>query len=191
VSVAVAVRRDDTVALATDSMIHFGGEKVPPDNLADRKMRPVGSAWLASTGWSLYANILDDVLADRRRQPRLVDARSIFRFFNDLWRDLHERYSFVRDQPDSHDSPFGELDASFLVVCAGGIFHVASDLAVSPFHRYFAIGSGAPLAIGALHVLQEAGLDAPTAATRAVEAACAHDLYCGGPVNIESVRASQ
>ena len=189
-SIAIAVVHEHRAALATDSMIHFGGDKVPTWNLADPKMRRVGTAWLAATGWTLYSNILDDWLADRKRMPALNSSAAVFRFFNDLWRRLHERYSFVRDQPEDHDSPFGDLDSTFLVVSPGGLFHVASDLSVTRFEHYFAIGSGAPLAMGAVHALRESGsdFDAATLARAGVEAALSHDLYCGGPVNLETVR---
>jgi hypothetical protein len=187
-SVAIAVLKDRTLALATDSMIHFGGEKVPTDNLADPKMRPVGPAWLAATGWSLYSNILDDWLGGRKRMPSLATAPAVFRFFNDLWGQLHDRYSFVKDQPEDHDSPFGDLDSTFLVASPGGLFHVASDLSVTEFRRYFAIGSGAPLAMGAVHALWDSGLGAAEIAVRAAGAAVDHDLYCGAPVNVQTVR---
>lgn len=187
-SIAVAVRRGAVVALATDSMIHFGGEKVPTWNLADPKMRQVGSAWIAATGWTVYSNILDDWLASTKRMPSLTSSPAVFRFFNDLWRRLHERYSFVRDQPDDHDSPFGDLDSTFLVASPGGIFHVASDLSVTRFEQYFAIGSGAPIALGAIHALKDRDLDAAALAGAGVEAAMTHDLYCGGPVNTAEVR---
>jgi ATP-dependent protease HslVU (ClpYQ) peptidase subunit len=190
-SVAVAVRTGRSLALATDSMIHFGGEKVPTWNLADPKMRRVGNAWLAATGWTLYSNILDDWLGGRKRAPSLANAGAVFRFFNDLWGRLHDRYSFVKDQPDDHDSPFGDLDSTFLVISPGGLFHVASDLSVTTFERYFAIGSGAPTAMGAVHALASADpeADASVLARAGVEAALTHDLYCGGPVNLQTVRA--
>jgi ATP-dependent protease HslVU (ClpYQ) peptidase subunit len=186
-SIAVAVEKNGTIALATDSQTNFGSERVPPENLAERKYRRVGDCWLAATGWSLYTNILDDVLASGR-PPRLDSARGIFGFFRGLWTTLHERYNFVRDQPENHDSPFGDLDASFLVASPAGIFSVSSDLTVTPFARYFAIGSGAPVALGALHALYGHVDDAADMAQRAVHAAIAHDIYCGLPVNLETLR---
>ena len=187
-SVAIAVVRDRTLALATDSMIHFGGDKIPTANLADRKMRPVGPAWLAATGWSLYSNILEDWLGGRKRMPSLATSGAIFRFFNDFWGQLHDRYSFVKDQPDDHDSPFGDLDSTFIVASPGGLFHVASDLSVTEFRQYFAIGSGGSIAMGAAHALWDSDLSAEQIAVKAAEAAIDMDLYCGAPVNLETVR---
>ena len=79
-------------------------------------------------------------------------------------------------------SPFGNLDATFVIAGETGIFYVASDLGVTRFDRYFAIGSGADFAMGALHQLIDQDLDADTIATRAVETAIAFNIYCGGEI---------
>jgi len=189
-SIAVAVRKSGHIALASDSMTSMGAERIPAENRTDRKYITLGNAHLATTGWTLYSNILEDLLARRRGVPRLLDERSIFRFFNELWHVLHERYSFVRDQPagDDDGSPFGSLDSSFLVVAPGGLFAVANDLSVTRFERYFAIGSGAHVAMGACHALYEGAATAAEVARGAVAAAIAHDVYCGPPINEVSVR---
>lgn len=192
-SIAVAVHKGGAITLATDSQTNLGGERVPPDNCVDTKYHRIGSAYLAATGWTLYSNILEDVLGRRRGSPRLDSEARIFTFFNELWRLLHEHYSFVKDQAAEQDSssPFGSLDSAFLVVAPSGIFAVSSDLSVTRYQRYFAIGSAAPVALGACHALYEGVHDAQTVARRAVEAAMAHDIYCGPPVNQVELRAQR
>jgi len=187
-SIAVAVRKDTRIVLATDSQTNLGSERVPASNLSGPKFMPIGDAYMAATGWTLYSNILADVLGRRRAVPRLDSEVSIFKFFTRLWEDLHERYNFVKDQADDADSPFGSLDSTFLVVCARGIFGVASDLSVLRYERYFAIGSGAPIALGAVHALYGSERDAEEIAHGAVLAAIDHDVYCGPPVHVATVR---
>ena len=183
-SIAVAVRKDGHICLATDSQTNLGGERVPPENCTDLKYMKIGDSYLAATGWTLYSNILEDVLRRRRSHPRLDSEVRIFGFFNEFWHLLHDQYSFVKDQPreDEDGSPFGSLDSSFLVVCERGMFAVSGDLSVTRYQRYFAIGSAAPLALGACHALYETGEDAGAIARRAVQAAIAHDIYCGPPI---------
>ena len=53
---------------------------------------------------------------------------------------------------------------------------------MTPVTRYFAIGSGAPFALGALHALYDGKLGAAELARKAVEAGIAFDNYCGGEV---------
>ncbi len=187
-SIAVAVRKDARIVLATDSQTNLGSERVPAANLSGPKFMQIGDAHMAATGWTLYSNILADVLGRRRATPRLDSEVNIFKFFTRLWEELHERYNFVKDQADDADSPFGSLDSTFLVVCAQGIFGVASDLSVLRYERYFAIGSGAPIALGAVHALYESEGDAEVIARSAALAAIDHDVYCGHPIHVATVR---
>ena len=187
-SIALAVRKNARIALATDSQTNLGSERVPVENLSEPKFMKIGNAYMAATGWTLYSNILTDVLGRRRATPRLDSEVTIFKFFMRLWGDLHEHYNFVKDQADDADSPFGSLDSTFLVVCSGGIFGVASDLSVLRYERYFAIGSGAPVALGAVHALYDSEHDAEAIARSAASAAIDHDVYCGHPVHVATVR---
>ncbi len=185
-SIVVAVQKAGKTCVAADSQSNFGSLKVPVQNARARKIRPVGPMILGTTGWALYEDIFEDFL-QAKDLPQPVDKPSIFSFFLELWKDLHERYPFVNDQVSKDESPFGNLDATFVIAGSTGIFYVASDLGVTRFDRYFAIGSGADFAMGALHQLFELDLDAEAIATRAVETAIAFNIYCGGEIETLSV----
>jgi ATP-dependent protease HslVU (ClpYQ) peptidase subunit len=187
-SIAVAVKSKGRVVIACDTKRTFGSGQITEANLTDVKVRKAGAAYLATTGWGLYSNILDDYLASRRN-VRLGDQRSIFAFFRVFWKELHARYSFVNDQRPDDESPFGDLDASFLITNSNGIFSVACDMSVTEFSQYYAIGSGAPYALGALHALYHDGVDPEQVARKAVAAAIALDIYCGGATTVFSVAA--
>ena len=178
------------MVIACDTKRTFGSGEVPESNLTDVKVRKVGPAYIAITGWGLYSNILDDYLRTRRN-VRLADQTSIFAFFRVFWKELHERYSFVSDQRHDDESPFGDLDASFLIANPKGIFSVACDMSVTQFEEYYAIGSGAPYGLGALHALYRDGADPEPIARKAVQAAIALDLYCGGAVTTFDVKLAQ
>ncbi|MHC4079945.1 MAG: Ntn hydrolase family protein [Planctomycetota bacterium] len=185
-SIVVAVKKNDRTVMAADSLNVFGQERVPTDNAKATKVRRVGPALMAVTGWSVYANILDDLLADVKTPP-LGDEKEIFTFFLELWRELHERYPFVNDQPHHKDSPFGDLDASFLVANSTGIYKVSQDSSVCRFDKYYAIGSGCVYALGALYQIYDQEHDAATLSRRAVETAIEFDIYCGGEIDLFDV----
>ncbi len=189
-SIAVAVRKNGRIALASDSQTSFGTSRIPGDNLRTSKVREVGGSLLAATGWGLYENIFDDFLS-RHPNTELEGRQGIFAFFLAFWKELHDRYSFVRDQCDKEDdSPFGSLDSSFLVVNAGGIFHVSADMSVTSFERYYAIGSGADFSLGALCAIYGTHDDPVPLSRQAVEAAIAFDVHCGGEVSVRAIEAS-
>ncbi len=187
-SVAVAVKRGGAIALATDSVTSFGSLQLPADNLSSTKVVKCGSAWIAGTGWSKYDLILRDYIARSKRVPKLDDEMGIFKFFHALWGDLGKRYSLVNEQADDKDSPFGDLDSSFLIASPKGIFYVASDMSVTAFDNYFAIGSGQDYALGACHALKSSKQTAARLASAAAQAACAYDAYCGGEINVVEVK---
>ena len=55
---------------------------------------------------------------------------------------------------------------------------------VTVFEQYYAVGSGAEFALGALHALYDGDLDAETLARRACAAAMAFNLFCGGEIDV-------
>jgi ATP-dependent protease HslVU (ClpYQ) peptidase subunit len=189
-SIAVAVRKGNTIAVAADSQENFGDRKVVGSNHRASKIMTLGGSELAMTGWGVYDNVFHDYLASRRA-PRFASERDIFTFFVRLWKDLRRRYSFVEDQVAEDDrSPFADLDSSFLIANKHGIFHVSGDMSVMAFQEYYAIGSGASYALGVLHALYATAADAPVLARRACEAAIAFDVYCGGEVDVRVIRSA-
>ena len=187
-SIAVAIKKDNHVVLATDSQTTFGATSLGANNLTTKKIRRIGSAYLATTGWGLYEDMLRDFVESRKQPPRLNNQKAIFSFFLKFWKQLHEKYSYVNDQPNEKDSPFGDLDSSFLIVNSSGIYHVASDMSVTKFEKYFAIGSGCDYALGVVYALYDE-LEAKELAKRAVDAAAHFNVYCGGPLNLIELKA--
>jgi ATP-dependent HslUV protease subunit HslV len=187
-SVIAAVRKGSHIAIAADTQDNFGDLRPPSENHEAAKLRRVGGAVLGSSGWALYDDIFDHYLA-RGRRVILRDRRSIFDFFVKFWKDLHKNYPFVNDQPGKEsETPFANLDASFLVASPGGIFLVSSNMSVSEFRQYYAIGSGSDYAIGAVHALYEDVRDPAAIAEKAVRAAMAYDTSCGGRITQEMVK---
>jgi ATP-dependent protease HslVU (ClpYQ) peptidase subunit len=183
-SIIVAVRKRGRTTVASDALYLTGAHKDYAENLADRsKIRRAGTSWIGMTGWSVYQNIFDHYLS-KTRVPALKDAEVIFDFFLKFWKSLRERYPFVKDQREGADSPFTDLDASFLVANRYGIFDIHGNMTVWQQKNYCAIGSGAPYAYGALHVLYEEGGGARRIAERAVESAVRFDDGCGGPIEV-------
>ena len=186
-SVAVAVLKGRTVAVAADTQENFGDRRVLRGDHSSSKIMKVGASYVAQTGWGLYENILGDFLA-KAPTPRFRNEREIFVFFNRFWKRMRKDYSFVNDQPmDDDKSPFADLDASFLIVNTSGIFHVTGQMSVTRFTRFDAIGSGGPYALGALHTLYDEKLGALEIARRGCAAAVHFDVSCGGELDLFTV----
>lgn len=178
-TIVVAVTKDHRTVMAADSLTCFGDSRqIPPDNASTSKIRRIGDALVGSAGWAVYDRILDHWL-DENDPPDLSDDRAIFAFFLDFWKALHDRYPFVNDQSQGKDSPFGDLDSSFLIASAGGLYKVSHDMDVCRFEQYYAIGSGSEYALGSMYSTWDE-LDADGIADVAVRAAISYDVQCGG-----------
>jgi ATP-dependent protease HslVU (ClpYQ) peptidase subunit len=188
-SIAVAVQKDQRIVIAADTQDNFGANKVSFDNYNSKKIISFGNSHIASTGWGLYEDIFTDYLSLHHKEISFDTKAQIFTFFMKFWKDLHEKYNFVNDQTDSDDdSPFGGLDSTFLITNPNGIFYVSSNMSVTGFQKYFAIGSGADFALGTIYALYEMDFSAEEIARRAVEAAITFNIYCGGNVDLYHVK---
>ncbi|MBL4647482.1 MAG: hypothetical protein JKY13_00760 [Gammaproteobacteria bacterium] len=187
-SIAVAIKKDNDLVLATDSLVSFGSGQVPSENYQTNKILTVGDAFIATTGWALYDNILIDYISQQKSTPSLHDESAIFTFFLQLWKQLRKDYALVNEQCDDKLSPFADLDASFLIVNPQGIFSVASNMNVIRFEQYYAIGSGSDYSLGALYTLYKGKRSAQAIAKQAVATAIALDTNCGGKINIHPIQ---
>ena len=187
-SVIAAVRKDRRLVIAADSQDNFGDLRPPPDNHSAMKLRAIDRAWLGCSGWAIYDEILAHYLRKRSTRTQFNTREDVFEFFLKFWRAIRADYPFVNEQSRSEDkTPFADLDATFLIASAGGIFLVSSNMSVSSFNQYYAIGSGGDFALGALHALYGDVNDPAVLAQRAIDAAKAYDSGCGGVTVLREV----
>ena len=183
-SIAVAVHKHGKIVIAADTQDNFGSNTVTFENYRSQKIIQAGHSYIATTGWGIYEDILSDYLV-HHPDVQLESKPQIFAFFMQFWRELHERYSFVKDQTEEDDdSPFGGLDATFLIANPHGIFYISSNMSVTKFEQYFAIGSGADFSLGVMYALYDLEMSAADIARKAVDAAKTFNIYCGGDIDI-------
>ncbi|MDG2093698.1 MAG: hypothetical protein P8J89_00310 [Phycisphaerales bacterium] len=189
-SIIVAIQRNGVVTMGADSLTCFGdGEMTPEQNCRTRKIFTMGESFIGGTGWAVYDDIIDHWM--KEKEPPALDSKmAVFSFFLELWRSMREGYPFVNDQANSKDTPFTDLDSSFLVASKGGLFKVSSDLGVTEFKRYASIGSGSEYAIGAIEALWDRIDDDQSLVTAALETACRLDVHCGGSLDLVRVPTS-
>ena len=185
-TVAVAVRKGGRTVLAADSLVTFGGQHFLPENCKFHKIHPVGESFLVWAGWSLYAELLNAYLA-RHPPPPLLGESDVFLFFIEFWRAMRADYTFIQRRGAAVEHPFADLDSTFLLANRAGIFRVQSDLDVTEFKQYTAVGTGAKYAIGAMRVLYDKVEDAAEIARQAVQVGIDCDVYCGGPIDVTEI----
>ncbi len=182
-TIAVAVRKDSRTVLAADSLVHFGGQRFPPENCRFNKIFRMDETSIVWAGWSLYAELLTAHLA-RNAPPTLATEADVFSFFVRFWRSIREEYTFISKSTQPADHPFADLESVFLLVNSAGMFRIAGDMDVTAFKQYSAVGSGSNYALGALRVLFDQDLSALEIARRAVQVGIDFDVHCGGLIDV-------
>ena len=186
-TVIVAVRKDDRAVIAADSAQSDGSLLVPQHFYRDfSKLRGCGECWLGSAGWSATADALDSIVRDHADALDFSSRAATFESARRIHRLLKKGY-FIETQEDK-EQPVESSQIDVLILGPAGIFEFESYRSVSEYSRYWAIGSGKILALGAMHALYDRLGDPKDIACAGVEAACALDEACRLPFEYRRVR---
>jgi len=190
-SILVAVVKDGETAIAADCLCSFGDTQINDmDNHSMAKIIKSGESYIGYTGWGKYENILKHYLTKTLNSslPSLNSEIEVFEFFSKLWKVMEESYGLVNEQCNRQDdSPFGEMDSSFIVANKTGIYLVSSHIAVSKFSKFCATGSGSEYCYGAFDVLYDLNISASEIAQKSVQIAINYDAHCGGKIELFNV----
>ena len=193
-STITVARTSSGTALAADSLTTFDGLRLPPDlDAASEKVlrldTDAGPVAVGVVGFSAHFLVLQDAL-ERFEGLDLSSRRAIFETFRSLHDVLKEEYYLLTETGQEGD-PYESTQVSLLIAAPTGIFGVYDMREVHEYQRYWAMGSGAGYALGAMHARwpeAEAGdLSAGALAGVGVEAGCRFDTASEAPVTVYEV----
>ena len=185
------VRKNGQFAIAADTLTKWDSTKESSMYVVNHeKIFQVGDSYLAITGTTTFKLILTEYFSQLETPPKFDSVPSIFRTWQELHAVMKDRY-FLNATEDRED----DLETSrFYVLIANprGIFGVAPYRTVQEFSKFYAYGTGAEYAMGALYAAyDQPKLSASTLARLAIEAAAEFDDSTGGPVTSYTVRAAK
>ncbi len=180
----VAVKKDGVAALATDTLTKWGSIKESAKYVVNHsKILTVGDSLVAVTGYSTFLHILREYFSHAERPPDLSRVESIFSTWQTLHAALKDQYYLQAGEDKDDDIESSQIDV--LIANPSGIFGVAEHRSVQEFARFYAYGSGAELALGALYALYDTPLGAREIARKAIEAAAEFDDRTGLPAEVK------
>ena len=186
-STIVAVRKGDQVCLAADTLTMWGSTRLSSEVVINhQKVGRFGSSYIATVGPAVMQTLLRNYFDSLEGQPRMESVDDVYEAFRHLHRRLKEEY-FLNPSEES-DDPFESSRFHCLVVNASGIYGVYALRTVHEYGRFFAFGSGAEYALGALHALYEREASARRIATAALTAACTFDDSSALPATVKTIR---
>jgi len=182
------VRKDGVAAIAADTLIKWGTAKESAAYIRNHeKILRVGETFIAVTGYATFRNILQDYFEHAPEEIRLDTPASIFRTWNRLHRFLKERYYLMPEEDKEDALESSRMDC--LIANAYGIFGVAAHRTVQEFARFYAYGSGADYALGAMYsVYDDPTRSAEDIARHGVTAASEFDDATSLPLTAYTVK---
>ena len=182
------VRKSGYAAIAADTLTKWGTGKESAAYVANNtKIVRVGDTYIAGSGTSTFKLILRDYFAQRGVPARFDSSIELFKTWQAFHAALKERYFLVSvgDKDDTIES--SKFDV--LIANPHGIFGVGAHRTVQEYRKFYAIGTGTDLALGAMYAAYDRpGLSAEQVVRLAVEAAAEFDDATGLPVISHAVK---
>jgi ATP-dependent protease HslVU (ClpYQ) peptidase subunit len=150
-STIVAVVKEGVACIAADSMTCFGDTLQPADY--DRyhdKVIQAGESFIGIVGSAAHQLVVETLLTGGDLEYDFSDRRSIFDTLLRMHPVLKER--FYLSPKAEEDDPYETSHIDALIVNPNGIFGVFALREVFEYTRFWAVGSGAELALGAMYV---------------------------------------
>lgn len=185
-SIIVGVRKGDSLVIASDSAQTEDGMIISSEFYANNnKIVACGECYIGLVGWSCTQDIMESIVRKHAAKMKLANRAEIFDTFCFIHALLKKEY-FIETDEDK-DQPVESSQIGALIVGPTGIFEIESYRTVTEYTKYWALGSGRKLALGALHAVYDKMEDAGDIATVAVNAVCAFDDACAPPVALHHI----
>ena len=181
----VAVRKNDEIAIAGDSLTTFGDTRLSSqyDRTPDKIVR-YKDTYLGLCGSAAHQLVFQNLLA-KHGDLDFSNKGAIFETFRKLHPILKEQH-FLNPK-EEEDDPYESTQISALVANVHGIFGVYSMREVFEYTRFWAVGSGREFALGAMHAQYPRLRTAAAIAKAGIEAGAAFDRNSGLPMTLYTI----
>jgi ATP-dependent HslUV protease subunit HslV len=180
----VVVKKNNEIAIASDSLVTFGDTRLSNVYEANEKIFPVGESYVALAGTAAHFPVMRKLLAGMGEECKLTSREEVFETFSKVHEILKEKY-FLNTKEDE-DDPYESSQITSLIANPHGIFGVYSYREVFSFDRFWGIGSGRNFALGAMYAVYDQKRSAREIAEIGVQAGAEFDKSSSAPFRIYS-----
>lgn len=182
------VKKNGHAAIAADTLTKWGTGKESAAYIANNnKIVAAGDTFIGASGSATFKTIMHDYFARAKTKARFNSTIEIFRTWQAFHEVLKDEYFLVTtsDKDDSLESSRFDV----LLANPHGIFGVGAHRTVQEYVKFYAIGSGTDVALGAMYgVYDDPRRSAEDIARFAIEAAAEFDDATGLPVMSHSIK---
>lgn len=158
-STLVVAKKAGKVCIAADSLTSFGDLKLSSYyDAAHDKILSHDENYIGIVGSAAHQLVLESVFSSKKVIEKKIDIDfssrlSIFESFRTLHPVLKEKYFL--NAKDEDDDPYESTQIDALIANPFGIFGIHSLREVTEYNKFWAIGSGAEYAIGAMFAVYD------------------------------------
>ncbi|MBI2925619.1 MAG: hypothetical protein HYY24_07940 [Verrucomicrobia bacterium] len=187
-STIVVVKKAGVACIAADTLTTLGNTKESARYIEQpTKIVKVGESYIASVGHASWELVLRSYFSDRKRKRDFHSTLAIFETVREMHRFLKEKYYLNPEAEKDADFESSQLDA--LIANAHGIFGLYSLRSVQAYTRFYARGTGAHYALGAMFAAYDDNTkDAEAVARLGLAAAAEFDDVTALPLDLFTLR---
>jgi ATP-dependent protease HslVU (ClpYQ) peptidase subunit len=187
VSTIVAVLKNNIACIAADSLTSFGDTRQAADYVTDYdKILPFADdTYIGIVGSAAHHLVMRNLL---EKHAAKIDFSDRFRIFETM-RQIHPilKDDYYLNSKDENDDSYESSRVDALIINRSGIFGLYSLREVDQYTRFWAVGSGAEFALGAMQVAYDLPDDAAAVARAGIEAGACFDNSSALPMTSYSL----
>jgi ATP-dependent protease HslVU (ClpYQ) peptidase subunit len=188
-STIVVVRKETAACIACDTLANIGAMKQKAHYCASPgKIFAFQDAFIGTVGYAVHNAVLLSYFSRHAEQVNLSTPADIFETWRQMHKTLRDEYH-MNPRSDSDDA-YQTTRMTALMANPHGIFGVTPARDVESYPRFWAIGSGASYALGAMFTLYERVSDVEEIARAGVAAGAEFDEASELPIVAHRVRLS-
>jgi len=186
-STVVVVRKNGQACIAADSLTSFGDTKQSSEFVADAdKILHFNDFYLGIVGSAAHHLVMKSLFLRHADKIDFSSQLAIFDSLKSIHPVLKEEYFLNSKDEDEDAYETSRMDA--LLMTTKGIFGLYSMREVDEYTRYWAVGSGAEYALGAMHAVYDTLDNAAAIAEVGVRAGATFDNASALPMTSFSIK---
>lgn len=180
-STIVAVQKNNKICIAADTLTTFGDVRQSShyDLTSDKILEHDGN-YIGIVGSAAHHLVMQHIIENEPSIICLDSSIDIYKTFLTLHPILKEQYFLNPKDEDDDAYESSRIDA--LIANRHGIFGVYSLREVFQYNKFWAVGAGAEIALGALYAKYETEDDVESIACCAIEASAEFHTSCAMPL---------
>jgi len=186
-STIVVARKGNSACIAADTLTTFGDIRL--DSALDpnhSKIQHFGRTAIGIVGAAAHTLVAERAFRDEDVAADFSTRDTTFDTLLRLHPVLKERYFL--NAKDEEEDPYETSRIDAVYVNPNGVFGLYSLREVYEYSRYWAVGSGATYALGAMHAVWERARNAKDVARAGAEAGAAFDTASALPLTFHTVK---